>query len=444
MADDATRNRLEDGVSLARRRLLIGAGAGTAGIVAGATAAPRMAFAENAGAPGAVANAPESDALSDAHDFHGRHQPGIVTPRPAAGLVVAFDVLARNFTDLERLFKMLTERTAFLMKGGTPPELDPKFPPSDSGIMGPVVLPDNLTITTSIGTSLFDDRFGLGPHKPKRLQRMGKFPNDALEADFCHGDLLMQFCSNTPDTNIHALRDIIRNMPDLLLVRWKQEGTVPVQASDPSKPKESARNYLGFRDGSANPDSTDMAEMDRIVWVQPGGDEPAWATHGSYQVVRIIRNMVERWDRTPLQEQETIIGRRKASGAPFDGRTEADVPDYAADPAGKATPMTAHIRLANPRDTASRDNLLLRRPFNYSNGVTKSGQLEMGLLFIAYQANLESGFIHVQNRLNGEPLEEYIKPIGGGYFFALPGVKDDQDFLASALLDAARPTDARG
>ncbi|AYD03767.1 iron uptake transporter deferrochelatase/peroxidase subunit [Neorhizobium sp. NCHU2750] len=430
--------------SPARRKLLMSAGIGTAGVMAAAATCPAHAFADSATAEGVVTAAPHSNTLFQMQPFYGQHQPGVVTPRPAAGLVVAFDVLAQSIDDLERMFKTLTERTAFLMKGGEPPERDPKFPPSDSGILGPVVPPDNLTVTASIGVSLFDQRFGLADFKPARLGQMTGFPNDALEKDLCHGDLLLQFCSNTPDTNIHALRDIIRTMPDLLMVRWKQEGSVPVRAPDPGTPEESARNYLGFRDGSANPDSTNPQLMDRIVWVQPDSGEPQWATHGSYQVVRIIRNFVERWDRTPLQEQETIIGRRKASGAPFDGKTEADVPNYAGDPAGKATPMDAHIRLANPRDAASEANLLLRRPFNYSNGVSKSGQLEMGLLFIAYQADLDKGFIHVQTRLNGEPLEEYIKPIGGGYFFALPGVRDESDYLASALLTSARSAHARG
>ncbi len=46
---------------------------------------------------------------------------------------------------------------------------------------------------------------------------------------------------------------------------------------------------------------------------------PEWARDGTYHAVRIIRNFVERWDRTPLAEQEAIFGRHKASGAPLSG-----------------------------------------------------------------------------------------------------------------------------
>ena len=421
-------------VSVDRRRVLMGLGAAGAALAGSSLAGNALA----ASSPAQVTEAPASDKTQDHNAFHGQHQTGIVTPRPAAGMFVSFDVLAQDRDDLERLFRTLNERIAFLMTGGAVAQVDPKLPPLDSGILGPVVTPDNLTITVSVGESLFDERFGLTGVKPKRLIRMVGFPNDALEKDCCHGDLSLQFCSNTPDTNIHALRDVIKNLPDLLLVRWKQEGTVPAQApKKAAEPAESARNFLGFRDGSANPDSNNQKTMNDVVWVQPGSDEPAWAVHGSYQAVRIIRNLVERWDRTPLQEQEGIIGRIKTTGAPMDGHKETDIPDYVADAAGKKTKLDSHIRLANPRTAESQANLILRRPFNYSNGVMKNGQLDMGLLFICYQHDLEKGFITVQTRLNGEPLEEYLKPVGGAYFFTLPGVVNDQDFIGRSLLAAS-------
>ncbi|AZE11707.1 Ferrous iron transport peroxidase EfeB [Pseudomonas chlororaphis subsp. aureofaciens] len=424
--------------SAQRRRVLLGMGAAGVALAGSSLSCPAMA-AQTGKTTAQVTEAPSSDKTQDRHDFHGQHQSGIATPRPAAGMLVSFDVLASDREDLERLLRTLDQRIKFLMTGGPVPQVDPKLPPLDSGILGPVVTPDNLTITVSVGASLFDERFGLAAAKPKRLIRMVGFPNDALEPDCCHGDLSLQFCSNTADTNIHALRDIVKNLPDLLLVRWKQEGSVPPQApARPGEPAQSARNFLGFRDGSANPDSNDRKAMEQIVWVQPGSDEPAWAAHGSYQAVRIIRNFVERWDRTPLQEQESIIGRVKASGAPMDGQQEQQVPDYRKDPHGQLTKLDAHIRLANPRTAETQRNLILRRPFNYSNGVNKNGQLDMGLLFICYQADLEQGFIAVQTRLNGEPLEEYLKPVGGGYFFTLPGVTGERDFLGRGLLEATQ------
>ncbi len=429
---DSEHNNAE--FSAQRRRVLLGMGVAGAALAGSALSCPAMAASQ-----AQVTEAPSSDKTEDRHDFHGKHQTGIVTPRPAAGMIVSFDVLASDSEELERLFRTLNKRIAFLMSGGPVKQVDEKLPPLDSGILGPVVTPDNLTITVAVGESLFDERYGLASVKPKHLIRMVGFPNDALQSELCHGDLSIQFCSNTPDTNIHALRDIVKNTPDLLLVRWKQEGTVPAQAPvKAGEPAQSARNFLGFRDGSANPDSNDASAMDKIVWVQPGTNEPAWAVAGSYQAVRIIRNLVERWDRTPLQEQQSIIGRVKTTGAPMDGQTENQVPDYSKDPEGKLTKLDAHIRLANPRTAETQRNLILRRPFNYSNGVSKNGQLEMGLLFICYQADLAQGFIAVQTRLNGEPLEEYLKPIGGGYFFTLPGVTSDQDFIGRSLLSAVK------
>ncbi|SFE79436.1 deferrochelatase/peroxidase EfeB [Phytobacter palmae] len=414
-----------------RRRLLKGMGA-LGGALALAGGCPVAHAAKPQSAPGTLS----PDARMEKQPFYGVHQAGILTPQQASMMLVAFDVLASDKADLQRLFRLLTQRIAFLTEGGPAPETpNPRLPPMDSGILGPFIAPDNLTITVSLGDSLFDDRFGLRAQKPKKLQKMERFPNDALVSSLSHGDLLVQICANTQDTVIHALRDLIKHTPDLLSVRWKREGFISDHAAR-SKGKETPVNLLGFKDGTANPDSSDNALMDKVVWVTNDQAEPAWAVGGSYQAVRIIQFHVEFWDRTPLKEQQTIFGRDKQTGAPLGMHNEHDVPDYASDPDGDVIALDSHIRLANPRTPQTQSSLMMRRGYSYSLGVTNSGQLDMGLLFVCYQHDLEKGFLTVQKRLNGEALEEYIKPIGGGYFFVLPGVKDQNHYLGQALLEA--------
>ena len=58
--------------------------------------------------------------------------------------------------------------------------------------------------------------------------------------------------------------------------------------------------------------------------------------------LRVIRMMVEFWDRTRLNEQETLIGRHRDSGAPLGAEQETDMPTFADD-------LTSHIARANPR-----------------------------------------------------------------------------------------------
>ncbi|WP_102961544.1 iron uptake transporter deferrochelatase/peroxidase subunit [Mangrovicella endophytica] len=420
--------------SPSRRRLLGGIG------LMGGAAAASMAGALSARADADRAEPPlpdTTDSRLGAYPFHGEHQAGVTTRRHASLLLVAFNILATNPADLQRLFETLTERIAFLTAGGPIPARDAGFPPEDSGILGPVVTPDNLTVTVALGSSVFaENRYGLERLKPRQLRPMDRFPNDAIDAKISHGDLLLQFCANTAETNIHALRDIVRKLPGLLMVRWQQNGfVIPDAPTDGHQRTE--RNLFGFKDGTANPNSSDAAAMNRIVWVQPNSGEPDWAAGGSYQVVRVIRHFVERWDRTSLREQERVFGRDKEKGAPLGQKNEFDLPDYAADPDGKVIPHESHMRLANPRRPETEKNLILRRPYNYSRGITESGQMDMGLLFIAFQASLDDGFVAVQNRLNGEPLEEYIKPIGGGYYFVLPGSRGPHEPLGAGLFRGA-------
>ncbi|HZD99378.1 MAG TPA: Dyp-type peroxidase, partial [Micromonosporaceae bacterium] len=226
----------------------------------------------------------------------------------------------------------------------------------------------------------------------------------------------------------HAVRDIAKYLRGAFAVRWRVDGF-----QSPPRPSGTPRNLLGFKDGTANLDKTNNALMNRQVWIESDAQQP-WIAGGSYQVIRKIRMLIEFWDRIGITEQENLIGRRRDTGAPMDGNAEIDTPNFPADPVGAATPLTSHIRLANPRTPQTEASRILRRPYNFDNGMDAVGNLDMGLLFVAYQQSIARQFATIQKRLEGEPLVDYIQPVGGGYFLALPGVRDDKDFFGRTML----------
>jgi len=286
-------------------------------------------------------------------------------------------------------------------------------------------------VVLSVGASLFDGRFGLADRRPRELVDMPRLANDRLDPERTHGDVLLSIASAHEDHDLFALRQLMRATRGTMTLRWMLDGFNRRVAAKPGE--AGVRNLMGFVDGTASLDPTDDELMDRFVHVADDDGEPAWCVGGSYQAVRVVRMFVEFWDRTRLGEQERLIGRRKRDGAPLDGEAEVDVPDFAADPDGDRTPLDAHIRLANPRTPQTEGQRFLRKGFNFSRGFDGAGLLDQGLAFVSFQHSLQRQFLPVAERLAGEPLEEYIRPVGGGFFFTLPGVPDGE-FLGERLL----------
>jgi deferrochelatase/peroxidase EfeB len=363
------------------------------------------------------------------YPFEGAHQQGIITPAQAAAAYLAFDVEAANRDELQAMFKTLTTQARWLTAGGVAPDAGMTATTLDNGVLGgPSTPADGLTITVSVGASLFDGRYGLAAKKPHRLTTMPAFADDLLDPALCHGDLLIQVCADHQDTVNRALRILLRETRGALAVRWRQDGF-----QSPSRPDGAPRNLLGFKDGTANAAITPDT-YDQLVWTHAGGSEPGWVEGGSYHVVRKIRMLVEFWDRVSVREQNTLIGRDKTTGAPLTGTQETDEPDFDTQYKSEAIPLGAHIRLAaDSGRSATTGQRMLRRGYNYDAGMDVNGNLDMGLLFTTFNQDLERQFATVQRRLEGESLADYILPVGGGYFFALPGVQGSDDWLGREM-----------
>lgn len=408
------------------RRALLGWGG--AGLALGAATAGGTTAALEYGSDAESVAADSAGAVP----FHGEHQAGIATPVQDRLHFAAFDVLTDDRAALMDLLQKWTRAAARMTAGdtvGTGAVGGPsEAPPDDTGeALG--LKPSRLTLTFGIGPSLFEndkgeDRFGIKKRRPAALPDLPHFPGDALDEKRSDGDLCVQACADDPQVAVHAIRNLARIGFGKVSVRWSQLGFGKTSSTTPSA--QTPRNLFGFKDGTRNISGDDAAALKRHVWAGKK-DGTAWMAGGSYLVARRIRMNIEIWDRTPLAEQEMIIGRSKGEGAPAGRRRERDPVKLS------AMAPVSHVRLAHPE---TNDGIrILRRGYNFTDGTDGLGRLEAGLFFLAYQRDVREGFVPLQRHLarDDTELNEYIQHVGSAVFAVPPGVRDSGDWWARQL-----------
>ena len=418
--------------SLSRRRLLGVAGAGA--VAAGAAGVGGFAYGKGTEGPeGGASGVDEAT-----YDFHGAHQSGITTPAQDRLHFASFDVTTDSREQLTGLLKSWTEAAREMTSGspvGKAAVAPYDAPPADTGeALG--LNASGLTLTFGFGPTLFEkdgkDRFGLAGRQPAALRELPHFPADNLDPGRSNGDLCVQACAHDPQVAVHAIRNLARIGFGTVAMRWAQLGFG--RTSSTSTQQVTARNLLGFKDGTANIKSEKGEELEKFVWVRKGDDDKAdWLAGGSYLVARRINMHIEPWDRTSLREQETLIGRDRQEGAPLSGGTEFTEPDFGLQ--GRDGPLIAtdaHVRLAHPKQNNGAK--LLRRGYNFTDGSTTLGRLDAGLFFIAFVRNPDEQYIPMQTRLSGQDaLMEYLQHTGSGLFAVPPGVQSRNGYVGEGL-----------
>ncbi|MEU0911762.1 iron uptake transporter deferrochelatase/peroxidase subunit [Streptomyces althioticus] len=403
------------GTGISRRRLLGTAGAtglvlGAAGGAVGYAAAPSGAT-------------PLTSVGASKVPFHVKHQPGITDPLQSRGHLLAFDLApGAGRREAAALLRRWSDTARRLMAGEFDAEGDSDVA-RDAG-------PSSLTLTFGFGHSFFA-RTGLEKQRPAALDPLPAFSSDRLDRARSNGDLWVQIGADDALVAFHALRAVQKDAGAAARVRWQMNGfnRSPGATARPM----TTRNLMGQVDGTRNP-KPEEPDFDERIFVPEQG-EPAWMANGSYVVVRRIRMLLDDWEKLSLREQEGVIGRRKADGAPLSGGDETTGMDLEkTDAKGNlAVPINAHARITRPDQNGGA--AMLRRPFSYHDGIDADGTPDAGLLFVCWQADPLHGFVPVQRKLDrGDALTPFIRHEASG-LYAVPGGAAEGEYVGQALLE---------
>ena len=289
--------------------------------------------------------------------------------------------------------------------------------------------PARLTVTFGFGPELV--RRVAPDRAPARLRPLPAFEQiDRLDPAFSDGDLLLQICGDDRMSVAHARRMLLKAARPFATERWVQEGFRSARGAHPTG--TTMRNLFGQVDGTGNP-AADTPHLDRVVWgvgAEQVGVTP-WIADGTSVVIRRIEMLMDTWDELDRPAKEKVIGRRLGTGAPLTGEQEHDEPDFdAVGPTGfLVISDIAHLRRARGEEP---EYGMLRRSYNYDDprGALEAGS---GLIFAAYQADVDRQFVPVQARLaEADHLNLWTVPVGSAVFAIPPGCAEG-GFVGDAL-----------
>lgn len=381
--------------------VLVGAGAGIAAGRTTARSAPSALPSTTAPTAAPPTAAPPSVTPPAAVDPAGATQAGIERPATPqrSGLIAVLDLAdPASLTWLGAVGSQILELTA-------PGSVSDALPEG----------PGDLAVSVGLGPRVVA---AVSPDLPG-AQDLPDFAGDQTIDDLHRGgDVLISVYASDPGVLTGVLRAVTAVVPGT--VRWSQRlfrgpGT-----------GTAVRNPIGFRDGIIVPRGE--SELAENVWLD-ATDSPAGTdlTGATICVVRRLRLAADDFEAQPVPEQERIIGRRRADGAPLTSTGPDDEVDLLAkSPEGEfITPARSHARAAHPSFTGS--GLMLRRGYAYDNG---NG--DAGLAFICFQRELRT-FVATQHRLDEvDDLMAFTTATASCTFLMLPGFSADRP-LGAAL-----------
>lgn len=405
---------------------------------------------------------------------HRAPQAGILNRPPDHLLVAAFTLTATDAAGataaIEKLRQIvqaelssdLADETAQTAKDAAPP---------DTGELGFDDGYDryHLTITVGFGAGAYAK---LGTAQENQPQDLRPIPWDLLRDApdvTSNGDLVVQICSDSVYVAEHVLRRIQHELGAELQLVWCLAGHQRHTSRSGRVNRDEGRALIGFLDGTSNLDPAHNPDDNKLVFVDPsavsayppqvppttpgqpnpyGGPqppqfpadlhlppsrEPDWTAGGTYMVVRGSIIDTTTWDAAALGVQEHVIGRWKYSGnaldQPDDNATPIADPNFAADPAGQTTPVTAHVRKVNPRGPEDADRRIFRRGYPIVTAATTG--LQRGLVFICFGRTITTQFEFITRAWTTnenfpfpgagvDALRAFEHVLAGGYFFIPP------------------------